>query len=495
MCKYCNCRSLLKPYISDIHMRRILRKVLLNKKKSDKNEYLIDIIFLIVGLYFSYILWYLVKESNLLSIIKLDMITLAGTFNIIVAFVLSMLKYPKLLFFNNIVSELFFHPIRPKTILILSLQYNTIIQLGITLVIFLPLFLISNYSKYVLIMGLAFHILLVFIINLVVLNTIIIVGKLTPRKLTGYFLILLQYIPILGTAVLIRIILVNFNELRNLNWMLDMLKNNSIIFYLLAVVLLVICLIIMLKLYDHMYERTYYKVSSFKLSRKLIRDNKFIKIHNAYIFLEIKQILRNKELLFNAIIRSILVTVVLTKLLLGKLTYWNPQLDVYSWIIIIAIIAAMNSISVTAYSRDIISLEVYRLLPVDMQKVFHSKVVISFLINQILILIYIIYEVISQATGILQLFCYATSINYVCSWIGVLLDRDNLNYKSNTNELLHGKFSRICVMLFALVKVIIDIKLIDYVGIVMLIGFNFLIISAMLIYTFMFIERGNYDRG
>lgn len=453
-----------------------IKKILLGVKKKNGFDIIMGVVIWIVGIYFSTTLWYLILRLGVLQTLKIDSAVFIYVLLMLCCILFSMFRIPDILYFNKNIEYLFCYPITSKLIITPVVSHYCLKQFIISFLLFIPMVLLKVPSKY--------HLLGCFIAicisELIIIRAALLISLITillsGKKWAGYLLMLEQYAPIAVVAVIINQITLHSDQLYLIK-LVEFACSGKGLFYLTVILLTIIQ--VYLYLYRNKYETAYFKVNGYKISINKIYKSAH-KIKHAYLFLEVRQIMRNKTLLFNAFFKTGIVVLILFKVIIGRFDRINEEM---LYIILACLIAALNNISVTAYSRDWEDVKMYHILPIKLNRVFYSKVFISFIINQLLIAVYLLYIMFFQSTDTMQLFLYATSMNFLCSFLGVLLDYQSPSKKSSINEMVHGNLNRIIVLIITLIKLGTDLTIIRFFDLSTLHIVNICAILILTIYS------------
>ena len=170
---------------------------------------------------------------------------------------------------------------------------------------------------------------------------------------------------------------------------------------------------------EHWYVRGYLNVQDFR-HREAGKRPTTSHITHPYFLLEWKRVTRNKELIFFSNIKNMITVMILSGLLFYNFsqigltgTYVEELFQGFLW----------GEITVFLFWSILICLE-------------RLPVLSAFL-----------------------LLLYGTSMNYVCSWLGVLIDLKMPRTVNSTNELLHGNISKVLVLITATILTVGEIFL------------------------------------
>ena len=106
-----------------------------------------------------------------------------------------------------------------------------------------------------------------------------------------------------------------------------------------------------------------------------------------YFFLEKKRCFANKDILFYAVLKNIILIILLYKFITTRYSLDTTLVNM----IIVIILCSINPFSVTAYSSDPYINQLVLTTPIDSYKIFQSKVRMSFFLNSTIVLIFILY--------------------------------------------------------------------------------------------------------
>lgn len=108
------------------------------------------------------------------------------------------------------------------------------------------------------------------------------------------------------------------------------------------------------------------------------------------------------------------------------------------------------------------TLACYAFLPISGQRLFLWKTIQGFLWGEITLFLFWSILICLERLPVLSAFLlllYGTSMNYVCSWLGVLIDLKMPRTVNSTNELLHGNISKVLVLITATILTVGEIFL------------------------------------
>ena len=157
---------------------------------------------------------------------------------------------------------------------------------------------------------------------------------------------------------------------------------------------------------------------------------------------------------------------------------------------------AMNTISSTSYTSDK-NISYYNLFPVKNSRIFFSKVLISSVLNEIVIICAWIVCSIGK-NGLffdISLLLYGTFTNILCSFMGVYFDYKMPRTEITPNTLLYGNMSKIFVLVMIVALTILEMYFWEKFSFVKFsIGLSMMnILILLLIGVVMYMKRGLSD--
>jgi ABC-2 type transport system permease protein len=397
--------------------------------------------------------WYVIGNSAAFTQLNCNYLEISALISFSISFFIVSYKFIDDIYFNSKIADLMYLPIKIIDILIIILRKNMSFQLLGIVMIYFPCILVFGLKG-----GEFFPCVVLTIFLTVVLDFIMLIISLTicmvsSLKNIGYRLITFQYFCFLGYSFFIKkfIFSLVFHEKSYAYDIWSFIVKPNMIKLLAICVITFFLFIISIKLYLISYTNTYYKISSFKNRKKKHSQKGIVMIKYTYLFIELKRIIRKKEILFYSSLKSIITIIIVTKILLNKISAFNMESANISYMIIATLISSINAISTTSFSSDYANISYFRMLPINFKKLFKAKVLVSFMFNELLIVIYTMLRLIVERqdlNSIPLLILYSTITNYICAWLGVYLDYSAPLKTNSDNELLHGNPNKLGVVIY-----------------------------------------------
>ncbi len=130
--------------------------------------------------------------------------------------------------------------------------------------------------------------------------------------------------------------------------------------------------------------RCYHYLNCFTKPRFHANISKYFN-KNPYILNEWCRVSRNKELLFYSNLKSVITVYLLVNLFSKRISGSYIEIQSVLKILVMVLCCAMNTISSTSYTSDK-NISYYNLFPVKNSRIFFSKVLISSVLNEIVII-------------------------------------------------------------------------------------------------------------
>lgn len=175
---------------------KLIWRVVTNKDRKEnlKHENILNCILVLASVYISYVFSYFIIKSNTLRILNVDIVEFSFILTVISSFIFSVMKYTNTLFFNTKIEVLISYPIKAKSIL-LAVLFNYILkEILILLIIYFPIVFFDSLSIVEILVNLCMLIFSLIIINVLVLNLILAICVLMPKRFVSFSLILLQHL-------------------------------------------------------------------------------------------------------------------------------------------------------------------------------------------------------------------------------------------------------------------------------------------------------------
>lgn len=148
----------------------------------------------------------------------------------------------------------------------------------------------------------------------------------------------------------------------------------------------IVLAIITFILFDHIFFQNIYKIIDFEYNKLFYSKKELFYIRTPYFFLEKKRCFANKDILFYAVLKNIILIILLYKFITTRYSLDTTLVNM----IIVIILCSINPFSVTAYSSDPYINQLVLTTPIDSYKIFQSKVRMSFFLNSTIVLIFIL---------------------------------------------------------------------------------------------------------
>ncbi|AEY67388.1 hypothetical protein [Clostridium sp. BNL1100] len=430
-------------------MNRAVRNILFGKRQSLP----ITLICCVVGMYISYFIWYVIGNSAAFSLLNCNYLEILTLICFSISFFIVSYKFIDDLYFNSKIADLMYLPIRIIDIFRIILRKNMSYQLIAIVMIYFPSTFIFNVKWGEFFQSLVLSIFLTAMLDFTILIISLSICMASSVKNIGYRLITLQYSCFLGYAFFIKQIIFSivFHQKSYTYNIWSFIVKLSMLKLMIMCVIAFVLLIISIKLFLISYINTYYKVSSFKRRKKKNSQKGIVIIKDTYLFIELKRIIRKKEILFYSNLKSVITIIIVTKILLNKISSFNTEYANVNYMIIVTLISSINAISTTSFSSDKENISYFKVIPINFKKLFRAKVFVSFMINELLIVIYTVIRLIIEVQDLRSiplLILYSTIINYICAWLGVYLDYSAPIKSNSDNELLHGNPNKLGVVIF-----------------------------------------------
>lgn len=430
-------------------MNRTVKYILFGKRQSLP----ITLISCVVGMYISYFVWYVIGNSAAFTLLDCDYLEISTLICLSVSFFIVSYKLIDDLYFNSKIADLMYLPFRVIDIFIIILKKNISFQLVGIIMIYLPCILVFGTKGGEFFQSVVLTIFLTAILDFIIIIISLTICMVSSVKNIGYRLIAFQYSCFLGYSFFIKnfIFSLVFHEKSYSYDIWAFIVKPNMLKLLMVCVITFVLLIVSVRLYSISYINTYYKVSSFKKRKKKYSPKGIVMINNTYLFIELKRIIRKKEILFYSNLKSIITIIIVTKILLSKISAFNMEYANINYMIIATLISSINAISTTSFSSDFENISYFKMLPINFKKLFKAKVLVSFMINELLIIIYTMISLIVEIQdlhSISLLILYSTITNYICAWLGVYLDYSAPLKSNSDSELLHGNPNKLGVVMF-----------------------------------------------
>lgn len=433
-------------------MKKTLNIILFGRKKS----YFVKCTLTLIGLYLGVLFWYF--NVDYLGQPIQNALVLAVCSLICISVLVALYRIPEQLCVNSQIEKLLYFPVNPTNII-----YMVIIRLfKIQILSFICCFLSSIYffkwNILPLILTTILCALILIIIDLFIFSISIVISTVS-EKYCGYILLTFQY----GGFLFIMIIFLSY--------------------------------IYTIKISASYFLRCYHYLNCFTKPRFHANISKYFN-KNPYILNEWCRVSRNKELLFYSNLKSVITVYLLVNLFSKRISGSYIEIQSVLKILVMVLCCAMNTISSTSYTSDK-NISYYNLFPVKNSRIFFSKVLISSVLNEIVIICAWIVCSIGK-NGLffdISLLLYGTFTNILCSFMGVYFDYKMPRTEITPNTLLHGNMSKIFVLVMIVALTILEMYFWKKFSFVKFsIGLSMMnILILLLIGVVMYMKRGLSD--
>mgnify|MGYP001851219015 FL=1 len=436
-------------------MNDLLKKILYLKKKSSP---LIMLSFFILSFYLGYLFWYIVERLQLIK--HLDISAPLFTFLVTLPIGMLMIVYKTVdsMFYNKRIKDILTMPIYKKHLFRMYLSEINAPFIALETLLFITLTLFTtdflSIAKYYLT-----SVTLTFTFSLTLCCLLLIVLKLCRTTYSGYIMILFQYGGFLVILLLSKDLLTYllfFQKTTSINLFLSIVQMS---FFLPTVIIGSIVLsLIAFVLFDLIFLQNMYKIIDFEHNKLFYSKKYLFHIRMPYFFLERKRYYANKELWFYTILKNVVLFILLYKFITTTYSLNKTLINM----VVIIFLCSINPFSVVAYSSDPHINKLVLITPIDSYKVYLSKVHMSFLLNFIIVLSFIVLNCFFMPDGnnTIFLILYGLANNYLGSFIGVLFDYLMPDYTKNKTELFHGNPNKFLSLIVIAIKTIFEFYII-----------------------------------
>lgn len=432
-------------------MYTLLKNILFHKRSSR----LITLSIGVVSFYFGFLFWYMVNRIQLLERFDIPDYQFATLLCFPFSMVVIIYKSIDSMFYNKRIVDIITMPVKP--IALFKTCFLEIVQFpcGIIFTLFFSLcFISSDYTQI-----LKFFFICIGFVCLFSFSTIfflLLILKTCSVRIVGYVFTGIQYSGFLLVLFFSKDLILHllFHKPAGIT--------TSVRLYLASPAFLPLeiggCFILLCltyKLFCSFFYNTIYKINDFQYVRLHTSRKHIFNMRYPYLYLEKKRYIHNKDLIFYSLLKSLAASYLVLHMMKSKFDFEETILN----LLIIMLLSAMNTFSVTSYSSDLEGCITTKLLPIHPHKVFRSKVFMSFLANESLIVLYLIGKAFTSPSlkQNLLLLIYGTITNYLAAFTGVFLDYLMPHYTQNKSELLHGNLTKLFVVLFCTGKVVLEI--------------------------------------
>lgn len=466
-------------------MNDLLKKILYFKKEG---SLLIILLYCILSFYLCYLFWYVVERLQLINHLNISSPLFSFIVSLPIGTLMLIYKIIDSMFYNKRIKDILTMPINRKHLFKIYLSEINVPFIELETLLFITLGLYTpdllSVVKYYL-----SSITLIFLFSLSLCCLLLIILKICHTTHSGYIMIFFQYGGFLTTLLLFKNLLTYllfFQRTASVTLFLSIVQAPLFLpaVFIGSIVLAIITFI----LFDHIFFQNIYKIIDFEYNKLFYSKKELFYIRTPYFFLEKKRCFANKDILFYAVLKNIILIILLYKFITTRYSLDTTLVNM----IIVIILCSINPFSVTAYSSDPYINQLVLTTPIDSYKIFQSKVRMSFFLNSTIVLIFILinFFIIHTKKDIFFLVLYGLVNNYLCSFIGVIFDCLMPDYTKNKTELLHGNSNKFLSLIVMTLKTIFEIYIINQLDckkyllpIVSFIDIILLILILILIYT------------
>lgn len=398
-------------------MKHILCKILLH----NKTHPVVAASFMIIGAYIGYLIWYIL-DSYLPAAAADNGYVFVSLISVWLCAFWGIYQLPDQLCMNRRIKMILCYPVEAQTIVSVVAMRIFILQSGICAAFLYPFFLFEAHRRREAVLAMLFCCILTGVMDIGVILFSILLSRFCAYDIVGYAFVVFQYGSFLVLAWLAgNVVFALWGYIAGKSQAVPKEQELHVALWVWAVALLGLTVLIMALRFaaEHWYVRGYLNVQDFR-HREAGKRPTTSHITHPYFLLEWKRVTRNKELIFFSNIKNMITVMILSRLLFYNFsqigltgTYVEELFQGFLW----------GEITVFLFWSILICLE--RLL-----------VLSAFL-----------------------LLLYGTSMNYVCSWLGVLIDLKMPRTVNSTNELLHGNISKVLVLITATILTVGEIFL------------------------------------
>ena len=443
-------------------MKKTLNIILFGRKKS----YFVKCTLTLIGLYLGVLFWYF--NVDYLGQPIQNALVLAVCSLICISVLVALYRIPEQLCVNSQIEKLLYFPVNPTNII-----YMVIIRLfKIQILSFICCFLSSIYffkwNILPLILTTILCALILIIIDLFIFSISIVISTVS-EKYCGYILLTFQYGGFLFIMWgIVRLLIFAFEKPLMINGIYHLFENNYLISVLIFIMIIFLSYIYTIKISASYFLRCYHYLNCFTKPRFHANISKYFNI-TVYLLVNL-----------------------FSKRISGSYIEIQSVLK----ILVMVLCCAMNTISSTSYTSDK-NISYYNLFPVKNSRIFFSKVLISSVLNEIVIICAWIVCSIGK-NGLffdISLLLYGTFTNILCSFMGVYFDYKMPRTEITPNTLLHGNMSKIFVLVMIVALTILEMYFWKKFSFVKFsIGLSMMnILILLLIGVVMYMKRGLSD--
>ena len=398
-------------------MKHILCKILLH----NKTYLVVAASFMIIGAYIGYLIWYIL-DSYLPAAAADNGYVLVSLISVWLCAFWGIYQLPDQLCMNRRIKMILCYPVEAQTIVSVVAMRIFILQSGICAAFLYPFILFEAHRRREAVLAMLFCCILTGVMDIGVILFSILLSRFCAYDIVGYAFVVFQYGSFLVLAWLAgNVVFALWGYIAGKSQAVPKEQELHVALWVWAVALLGLTVLIMALRFaaEHWYVRGYLNVQDFR-HREAGKRPTTSHITHPYFLLEWKRVTRNKELIFFSNIKNMITVMILSRLLFYNFsqigltgTYVEELFQGFLW----------GEITVFLFWSILICLE-------------RLPVLSAFL-----------------------LLLYGTSMNYVCSWLGVLIDLKMPRTVNSTNELLHGNISKVLVLITATILTVGEIFL------------------------------------
>ncbi len=398
-------------------MKHILCKILLH----NKTHPVVAASFMIIGAYIGYLIWYIL-DSYLPAAAADNGYVFVSLISVWLCAFWGIYQLPDQLCKNRRIKMILCYPGEAQTIVSVVAMRIFILQSGICAAFLYPFFLFEAHRRREAVLAMLFCCILTGVMDIGVILFSILLSRFCAYDIVGYAFVVFQYGSFLVLAWLAgNVVFALWGYIAGKSQAVPKEQELHVALWVWAVALLGLTVLIMALRFaaEHWYVRGYLNVQDFR-HREAGKRPTTSHITHPYFLLEWKRVTRNKELIFFSNIKNMITVMILSRLLSYNFsqigltgTYVEELFQGFLW----------GEITVFLFWSILICLE-------------RLPVLSAFL-----------------------LLLYGTSMNYVCSWLGVLIDLKMPRTVNSTNELLHGNISKVLVLITATILTVGEIFL------------------------------------
>ncbi|MEY8484801.1 hypothetical protein AALD74_23690 [Lachnospiraceae bacterium 48-21] len=376
---------------------------------------------MIIGAYIGYLIWYIL-DSYLPAAAADNGYVFVSLISVWLCAFWGIYQLPDQLCMNRRIKMILCYPVEAQTIVSVVAMRIFILQSGICAAFLYPFFLFEAHRRREAVLAMLFCCILTGVMDIGVILFSILLSRFCAYDIVGYAFVVFQYGSFLVLAWLAgNVVFALWGYIAGKSQAVPKEQELHVALWVWAVALLGLTVLIMALRFaaEHWYVRGYLNVQDFR-HREAGKRPTTSHITHPYFLLEWKRVTRNKELIFFSNIKNMITVMILSRLLFYNFsqigltgTYVEELFQGFLW----------GEITVFLFWSILICLE-------------RLPVLSAFL-----------------------LLLYGTSMNYVCSWLGVLIDLKMPRTVNSTNELLHGNISKVLVLITATILAVGEIFL------------------------------------